>query len=738
MWFGTDNSITSFNGYEFENYFHNDILFNSPIVAIGERGGVLVFRNERNEYYEITKGGEVKKLSIDEINIPKKELIAIDDDNIKGTYKDKDITAAFLDNNKGIWVSTIGEGIYYTPYHKYIRTISSDRKLYGLTILNDSLIYGYKNDLSLKSQPFVSWEKVLTFDEDKLYYKGDLVYADLGELINPSQKLKLRGVKRYKEHIFFIGDSNVIYKVNLKQKSYITIELPDSFKARIIGFDAFGQLYVGGNHGLLKFHDSRYENHEFLKSFTNHVVVALNHSENYELIVATRGGGLFLREQNHDFVKSELNRVERLYINDLAVDDNGAIWLATNSGIIKFAGDSNNAIYFNDKNGLLSNEVIGVKVKEKKVYAIHHKGISIIDTDSFVRNESLMKVIVPYVRLDNERINLPEEKIIIGPEYSYLTINFLAINYKLEGAINYQYKISGIHNDWVTTKDRKVQFTSLPPKGTYLFEVKAQNEDGVWGEVTTLEMEFLVPFYKSWWFILLLVLVGGVLTWAITRGLYKRKLHVQQLQTERLGFESKALQSQMNPHFVFNALNSIQSFITTGDIMNSEIYLAKFSGLLRKTLNYSSQSVISLSKEIENLETYLELEKLRFGSRLTYSIIVDDSVESDLIEIPPMLMQPFVENAIIHGLSPKPGGGEVQVIIRLKDIDHLVCDVIDNGIGRGTKVTSGHKSLGTGIVKKRLALISSATNDMVVYTDLKDDEGKAIGTKVRLIIPIKC
>lgn len=341
-----------------------------------------------------------------------------------------------------------------------------------------------------------------------------------------------------------------------------------------------------------------------------------------------------------------------------------------------------------------------------------------------------------YIGMNSKKIDSVGEKITVPAEYQTITIGYVSLDYARLGRINYQYKIEGIHEDWVDTRDTKAQFTSLPDAGTYNFLVRADRKDGSWTEPIALEMTFETAFYLTWWFRIGVAVLFLALFWAIIRAFYKRKLKVQALQTELSSLEGRALQSQMNPHFVFNSLNSIQSFIATGDTLNSEIYLAKFSALLRKTLNHSRESSIALSKEIENVEMYLELEKMRFGDRLNYTIDVGENVEADLIKIPPMLIQPFVENAIVHGISPKKEGGSVSISITSEGEGRLRCIITDDGVGRDHPSKEDHVSLGTQIVKKRLSLIGGDLRDHIKYKDLKDGDGNATGTVVELTIPV--
>jgi len=412
-------------------------------------------------------------------------------------------------------------------------------------------------------------------------------------------------------------------------------------------------------------------------------------------------------------------------------------FVATSKGLYQFT-NTNYSDYkiITTYSGLSSNEVYDIEFIDSQLYVAVRNGVSKIDIQKFNKQKEKATVLFPYVRLNNEKHLFPKGKIVVQPEYNFLTLRYLALDYKAKGNQLYRYKIDGIHKDWVVTKDTKIQFTSLPPKGEYVFEVQVQEAGGNWSESSKIGLNFLQVFYKSWWFISLCLLIGIGIISVLIRWFYQRKIKQEQLQSSLLQLENKALQSQMNPHFVFNALNSIQSFITRGDTLNSEVYLAKFSNLLRKTLNHSRENSIELSKELEGLEMYLELEKMRFGEKLTYEISLDESVEEDFIKVPPMLLQPFVENAIVHGIAPKVNGGKIDIVLKMISDNELYCVVIDNGVGRKEKSITLHKSLGTDIVNKRLRIINNINQNPITYTDLKDKNNFPVGTKVEFIIPI--
>jgi LytS/YehU family sensor histidine kinase len=201
------------------------------------------------------------------------------------------------------------------------------------------------------------------------------------------------------------------------------------------------------------------------------------------------------------------------------------------------------------------------------------------------------------------------------------------------------------------------------------------------------------------------------------------------------------LQLQMNPHFMFNSLNSIQSFVLKNDTDNAIRYLSKFSQLMRRTLANSRESMITVKDEIQALALYLEIEKLRFDEKFDFNIEIEPEIDDSFIEIPPMILQPYVENAIIHGLMHSPRKGHLRIHISLRE-DTIVCSIEDDGIGRKKaaeiKKASGieRKSQGMLITKERLDMLNQYSKDQytVEVLDLMDADGKPAGTRVEVTI----
>ena len=251
------------------------------------------------------------------------------------------------------------------------------------------------------------------------------------------------------------------------------------------------------------------------------------------------------------------------------------------------------------------------------------------------------------------------------------------------------------------------------------------------------------------------ILIGGLVGFSLLGLIFFRNLSLkrrnEKLQNEKkqAAFEKQAtelemqtLRAQMSPHFIFNSLNSINHFILQSDNVQASDYLAKFSRLIRLILQNSRVPFISLESELEALQLYLELEGVRFNHHFQYNITVEEGIDSSLVKVPPLIIQPYAENAIWHGLMQKEDKGKLDIRFFLRDGD-LFCEMTDDGIGRekARKIKSNstptHKSMGMKITAERLALLQSKnlSEDYIVITDLILADGKPGGTEVLLKIP---
>jgi LytS/YehU family sensor histidine kinase len=280
-----------------------------------------------------------------------------------------------------------------------------------------------------------------------------------------------------------------------------------------------------------------------------------------------------------------------------------------------------------------------------------------------------------------------------------------------------------------------------PRSGDYAISVKCINDQGAWSKpVRMIRFTVAEPFYLQWYVIVLLSVTLLLLAFWIFRIILRRvqQRHIYQTTINQL--EQKALRAQMNPHFIFNSLNSIQSFLIYEENEKAERYLLKFAQLIRQTLNNSRESYIPIEAELETLRRYLELEQMRFKDKFDFTITCNLPPSELLYGVPPMLIQPFVENAVLHGFRSVESGGRIEVVFDSLENNRLLCSVEDNGVGRKAMEKSqpeNHKSFGTKITAERLAAFRQKYGDEFrVETIDKEENGEPSGTKVTLQIPV--
>ncbi len=379
--------------------------------------------------------------------------------------------------------------------------------------------------------------------------------------------------------------------------------------------------------------------------------------------------------------------------------------------------------------------------------------ITLANPSTFKRNRELP---VPYIT-GMEVLNQPmptdfyvQDQIRLGHQQNFFSISFSSKAYTMPEGVKFRYRLQEF-DDWTETSGRNfANYTNVPP-GEYTFQLQVANNEGIWNpEMLQLPIYIARPYWSTWWFrVGILVLLGAIVYWwyryRIDQVKKKEKLK-SQYEKKLANVEMSALLAQMNPHFLFNSLNSIDSYIIRNESKKASEYLNNFARLMRLILQNSRSNYISLKDELEALELYVQMEGLRFGNRFEYEITVTDDIDTASTLIPPMLIQPYVENAIWHGLMHKNKEMPGKVLIRLsKQGDNILCEIEDNGIGRAraqelrAQKSSSHKrSMGMQITKDRIEMINKLynTNTSVQVIDLDDEDGNAMGTKVELIIPV--
>jgi ligand-binding sensor domain-containing protein len=328
-----------------------------------------------------------------------------------------------------------------------------------------------------------------------------------------------------------------------------------------------------------------------------------------------------------------------------------------------------------------------------------------------------------------------------------VTFQYLLPNPLDPAAVTYQYMLSGFDKDWITTDQRTVRYSKLNG-GSYSFKVRAKEGNAAsWTETTSLHFEIPKRLAEYWWFwgivgSLLLTMAVALYKLLVSRAKKQERMKAE-FEHQVSEIQMEALRAQMNPHFLFNSLNSIKYFAISKSKEETAAYLSKFSLLVRSILNNSKSRTISLKDELDALQLYIEIEHLRLDGKFDYLIDIDSGIHVKQAQIPPMILQPYVENAIWHGLMHKEGRG--KLLVQVKDMGHQIqCIIEDNGIGRAQaaeyrgKETDHKKSVGMQITSDRIALINRIymIDTQVHVIDLEDENGLASGTRVVINIPL--
>jgi len=431
-------------------------------------------------------------------------------------------------------------------------------------------------------------------------------------------------------------------------------------------------------------------------------------------------------------------------------DDQGFYWVSTNTGLRKINGQYEVKQVYNTSNGLVFleyNTACTSKDDEGLLYFGGMGGITIFDPAALKPNMFSPQPVVTRIMVNDAPLPLSTQKqgnIRFRHNENFISFQFTVANFSNEKNNRFSYRLSGLNDNWspLSTTD-KAGFTSLPPGG-YVFELRAVNSDGHWSKVSTLGIIILSPWWQTWWFITgACFLLVGLLTWLIRRRI--RIIRKESILKHQIAeAEMMAMRAQMNPHFVFNSLNSIREMILSNENEAASHFLGKFAGLIRITLEQSSKSFVSLRQSIDHLARYMEIEQIRNGE-FTNRISVDEELDLDEVMLPSMLIQPFVENALWHGTTADRKNIHVSIAFK-KEKERLLCVIADDGIGirqslknkvNGNKT---HHSLGLENISNRIRLLNEKyrLESSILINDREElDTYTGTGTVVQLLLPLQ-
>jgi hypothetical protein len=501
------------------------------------------------------------------------------------------------------------------------------------------------------------------------------------------------------------------------------------------------------------------------KGLSNHWIRTINQDHLGNLWIGTFSGGLNLFDEASSTFQSfsESDGLPDNIVSGILGDDHDNLWVSTGRGLACMDGKTKTFKSYTVSDGLQDyqfNINACFRTQQGEFLFGGNNGFTLfvpeiikqVDSNlfppeiAFTGFKVFNKDVVPLAAGSPLQEQINEAKTVsLSYDQSVLTFEFAALNFIQPEKNEYAYRLQGFEEDWnVVGNKRSATYTNLEP-GTYTFQVSASNNDSVWNnEGRSLKIVIHPPFWGTWWFKTFLTLLACMIALTVINIVRKRireKIRIHKLIAE---LELKALIAQMNPHFIFNCLTSIQELIVVDKQEEAMHYLNQFSRLLRTVLQSSDKNFIPLDEELTLLELYLELESMRFDQEFHYKIIVDDAIDPEEITIPSFLLQPFVENALWHGLMHKKGDRSLSVSFRLENEDILLCTINDNGIGRevSSKIkkrsVKRYQSMGIKIIRERMSLMKKqdAAFDLRII-DEKDPQGAAAGTTVIVRLPLK-
>ena len=750
--FFVDKDLILTTGHKFKNCLRNEPLSS---FTFSDSTSIII-TNDSIFYFDATSRiGKIQKFDFDKSIILKdneerlwfgftngngikvyKDKSAIINSEFKQYLEDKAILTLYQTKNKEIWIGTRENGIYIagTSRQKIMNGqsgLNSDHVSSIEFFDSNSLLLGTNkgeiqilntNSFEIKdlSYPDLRFGSNYIYDiayvNDKIWV-GNSVFSN--NLWVPTSRLGLPKItfKKYfltkeKKNIWLMGPRQLL-KFNLESSKLIF----DSKKAlkHIIMERTFSllehqnKIFIGNTNGLFEL-----KNDSLIKLPVNHPsfnirVEDIDQLPNGDITFGTKGRGLAIWRNDTIIDLNTDHGLASNMVEDVHVDKFGYIWVATLNGMSKVDFDTTNNTAkirtFTIHNGLPSNEVYQIKSYDGQVWVCTAKGLLKWE-DPPINAVSKRPMIIKIVQ---NNLNLDTSNHALKFNQNNFEFNYLTINIKQDGNIPYRYRLRE-SDDWTYSSNRSVNYPELRP-GQYTFEVQSQNEDYFWSQSASYDFSINKPWWQQVWFLGLTTLGLGGLVYLF----YRNRIRTIRQEQEVVKLQQSALQAQMNPHFIFNCLNSIQSYINQNDKNKANLYLVSFARLVRGCLSASREKKIPLDQELGILENYLELEKMRFKDAFNYSIQVDENINKFDTAVPPMMVQPFVENAILHGLSSERNDGLIEIHFTKVD-NELQILVRDNGQGirkNGRQKLNSqnplkdkyYKSVGITITKKRLELL---------------------------------
>jgi ligand-binding sensor domain-containing protein/two-component sensor histidine kinase len=680
----------------------------------------------------------------------------------------KTVSGFLEDREGGYWFATLNNGVYRlnsSAFNNISSAIAGKQKLGVYDLVKSNGVIWAASDIGYLQQVRDDAAQLIALSNQAgvskrdavsaITQRGDWLAAGCGMglyLRKPYTGFQFlpaynatKGIAFMNDHALIVAGSNALYTVQLTGAPNHTILWTGRttclfYRDSITYFGTLNGLYLlqpgkpayyfGNNNPVLRTRIS-----------------SIKEDRDGTIWVATCGDGVVgLRNNRVTWHFTHDNGLSSNIGRCIAIDT-GYIWVGTDKGLNRINIHTNpvSITKYSSSDGLGSDIINTLLIDGNRVYAGTPEGVSYFDKRTQLTSS------VCDLKLSGITINGKEtgaKKAITLP-YGNNSIRFdyVAISFKSAGNNRYSYRLLGLDTAWKTTTHTSLEFILLPP-GQYQLELFAINKFGVQSGLFTTQIFVSTPFWKTSWFIAGCLLISILATFFIVtqrnRLARNKEMARQRVEQQLQELEQKALRAQMNPHFIFNCLNSIQAFILDHDIEGANKYLSKFASLIRQTLDNSFQSLVSVADEIKYITTYLNLEQMRFKDMFSYTIEIDPAIIPGQVLIPGMMLQPYVENAIRHGIRHKNGRpGAIGISFYKKD-STIVCTVRDNGIGReeaqAVKMAQyiHYPSHGMQLTRERIELMNKDPEHQITVdiTDHTDSQGMAAGTEITIRFPI--
>jgi ligand-binding sensor domain-containing protein len=684
----------------------------------------------------------------------------------------------FLEDIEGnIWVSTYGEGVFCLN-NLYLNNYSQKDGLSNNKVLalekdhTDRMLVGTLDGLNiLENNRFTEMlNKNVSMRDYMLIYRMKRMNDSLFVCCTHKNPYGNLSESRYEnEKLFsFISSSFCITNDNKfitggwgneiyiyayppllsdkKNRSFVFGDSLFNNKIHCIYEDTRNNLWFGTDAGLCKISygvKTYFYKNEILESAIKYITEDRN---NKVWFAGDKGLSNYSLKDSLITNYSFYNEYDLSSSNVLAVDKYNRLWIGSMNGL--YILDKDSVKVLNTQTGLPSKEILSLFYDTVKnlMWVGSSGGLSSIDINEFDKSKILpVSVLIKNIKADDSVIS-NTENIIFEPTIKNIHLDFTAINYSSPSSVQYQYKLD---DNWIDIPDDYINLTSLG-KGDYNLAIRGKVINTSWGEQKLLTFTVLPNFTETFFFRASIV---GMLIFGIVFGTVKRIQFIKSREKNKLDVSNqvndlkhKALSSMMNPHFIFNSLNSVQYLVNSDKKREANDYISLMAKLIRVNLESASESLIRLDEEIKRLDLYLQIEKLRFSDKFTYEISIGIDIDPETIMIPNMIIQPFVENSIWHGIMPSGRDGLIKLSFNFEDVSindktfkFFVIRITDNGIGlteAQKNKKDGHVSQGIQIIQERLILLSKERKmPEPIFEDLNLKNKDTQGTEVVLSIP---